>query len=160
MTRDHGRRCGYRLLERLEQILILTREADMHDDRQAETKGLPVDACLVTFDDSPLLERADAPGNCRRRKRNALGKLDLAKPAILKQRIENRAIERVELRLFHFSAQQRHLVQIFCAIIFCTAEKANNLTARRGILHLKEGIQERRVPCASGFRLKSRAMSS
>ena len=38
MTADDGGRGSDGLLKSLEQILVLTREADMHDDRHAETK--------------------------------------------------------------------------------------------------------------------------
>ena len=104
MTGDDGGRRGDGLLEGLEQILVLTGEADMHDDRHAETKRLPVDARLIALNDALLLERADAPGDCRGGKRNALGQLDLAQTAILKQRAQNRVIQRIKLDLFHFPA--------------------------------------------------------
>ena len=104
MTGDDRRRAGDGLLEGLEQILVLTLEADLHDDRHGETKRLPTDARLVTLNDSPLLERAYASGYGGRRERNALDKLDLAQATVLEQRAENRAIQRVEVFLFHFLA--------------------------------------------------------
>ena len=67
----------------------------MHDDRHAETKRLAVDARLIALNDALLLERADAPGDCRGGKRDALGKLDLALAAVLEQRPENRTIQRI-----------------------------------------------------------------
>src|SRR4029079_7160841 len=104
MTGDEGGRGGNALLEGLEQILVLTRKADMHDDGHAEAKRLPVDARLIALNDALLLKRADAPGDCRGGKRNAFGKLDLARTAVLKQRTENRVIQRIEFDLFHFPA--------------------------------------------------------
>ena len=85
----------------------------MHDDRHAETKRLPVDARLIALNDALLLKRADAPGDGRGGKRDALGKLDLALAAVLKQRAEDRAIQRIELNFFHFLA----LYAIYSAVL-------------------------------------------
>ena len=104
MTGDDGGRGGNGLLEGLEQILVLTRKADMHDDGHAETKRLPVDARLIALNDALLLKRADAPGDCRGGKRNAFGKLDLAQAAVLKQRAQNRPIQRIQRNFFYFLA--------------------------------------------------------
>ena len=92
------------LLEGLEQILVLTREADMHDDGHAKTKRLPADARLVALNAPLLLERAYAPGDGGGRERNALGKLDLALATVLEQRAENRAIYRIKVYFYHFLA--------------------------------------------------------
>jgi hypothetical protein len=67
----------------------------MHDDHHAEAKRLPVEARLVPLDDSLLLKPADAPRDCRGGERDALGELDLAQPPVVKQRAENRAIQRI-----------------------------------------------------------------
>jgi hypothetical protein len=64
-TGDDGGRGGDGLLEGLEQILVLTGKADMHDNRHAETKRLPVDARLIALNDAFLLQRADASGDRR-----------------------------------------------------------------------------------------------
>ena len=95
-----------RLLEGFEQILVLAPEADVNDDRHGEAQSLAVDARLVALNDSPLLQRADAPGDGGGRKRNALGEIDLALAAVLEQRPENRTIQRVQLDLHSFPSRR------------------------------------------------------
>ena len=76
----------------------------MHDDRHGEAERLAVDARLVSLNDAPLLERPNAPRDGRRRKRDALGELDLALAAVLEKRRQNGTIQRVELNFSHFPA--------------------------------------------------------
>ena len=109
MTGNDGRRLDHGLLERLEQILVLALEADLHDDGDAQAERLATDAGLIAFDHAPLFERADASCDRGRRQRNALGKLDLAQTPVLEQGAEDRAIQRVKLSFFHFSASYCHL---------------------------------------------------
>ena len=141
MTGDDGRRGGNGLLEGLEQILVLTGEADMHDDGHAETKRLPVDARLIALNDALLLKRADAPSDCRGGKRNALGKLDLAQAAVLKQRPENRAIQRIEFDFFHFLAPINKKV-LFCCVSLpnCTIKRQQSFLDFVAILKLSEAV--------------------
>src|SRR5262245_41241347 len=87
MAGDDGGRRDDSLLKGLEEVFVLAGDADMHDDRHAETKSPPVDARLIAPNDALLFERADAPGDCSGGKRNALGKLDLTQAAVLKQRL-------------------------------------------------------------------------
>ena len=67
----------------------------MHDDRHAEPERLPVDARLIALDHALLLERADAPGDRRGGKRDALGELNLALAAVLDQGAKDGAIQRI-----------------------------------------------------------------
>src|SRR6478609_6225227 len=113
MAGDDGRRGCDRLLEGFEQILVLTPEANLHDDRHAEAQRPTADARLIALDDALFFESADAPGDGRGGQRNKLGKLDLALAAVLEQRSQNRAIERIEVDFFHFQASMALLAQIF-----------------------------------------------
>src|SRR5581483_1415962 len=115
-------------LERLEHVFALAVQPDMHDDRHAEPDGIAVDARLIALDDAILFERADAPGNRRRRQGDALGKLDLAQPAVLEQRSEDGAIQRVEFPFGHFPAPNSQFAQKYCANIpFYTVECQQSL---------------------------------
>jgi hypothetical protein len=71
-----------------------------------------------------LLKSTDAPGDGGGGQRDALGKLDLAQPPVLKQRSEDRAIERVQLDFSHFTARFAEIEQIFCAIIILRRRKS------------------------------------
>jgi len=68
------------------------------------------------LNDALFLERADTAGDRRRRKRNALGKLDLAQAAILDQGSENRTIQRVYGNFFNFPAPITDLAPVFYII--------------------------------------------
>jgi len=92
---DDGGRLDHRLLEGVEQVLTLALQTDVHDHGHAEIERVGVDLRLVALDHARLLEGADAARDGGRRKRNALGELNLAQARIFEQGGENGPIERV-----------------------------------------------------------------
>lgn len=83
MARDDGGRGGDRLLEGLEQFLVLTFEGDLHEDRDLEPEGATADAGLIALDHARLLEGADAPGHGGWREGHAFGNLDLGEASVV-----------------------------------------------------------------------------
>ena len=95
----------------------------LNHDRHGETERLAVDARLIALNDAPLLERADAAGDGRGRKRDALGELDLALAAVSQQGSKNGTIQRIELNFRHFPASLCALAQLYCNSLAQTLDK-------------------------------------
>ncbi len=83
------------LLEGGHQLLGLVAQRDTDHHRHGEPERLAADPGLIAFDHALGFQRLDAAGDGRRRKRDALGQLDLAQAAIFSERREDGAIERI-----------------------------------------------------------------
>src|SRR5688572_6065647 len=80
-------------------------ELHAHENSHAEAEAPAVDLGLVAGDIPLFLQALDAAQARRRRQANPLGQLDIAEPAVLLQRSQDLAVQRVEVDWGIFSCQ-------------------------------------------------------
>lgn len=106
VRRGHGR-----LLEGLQEILALTLERNLDEDRHLQPKSFSAEPGTIPLDETLLLQDFDASGNCRRRQRHDLGQLHLSSASVGDEGVQNGPIQRIKCHERSFQSKKRDIEQ-------------------------------------------------